>query len=109
MLKEKRNLKQLSLNSVFITLFCHVFCCVLPMIGVIVGLNAFGMFLHAYEGVFITLNIISIIAGFYFTYLHKVKKNCDHNHCHNDRSKIVFWIATGLSLLLMIVPHIFEA
>jgi uncharacterized membrane protein len=71
------------------------------MLGWIVGLNLVGLVSHTYEWVFITLNVISIFFGFYFTYLHKLKKNCDHSHCHKT-NKRVYWIATILSITMMI-------
>lgn len=77
------------------------------MIGLILGVNLLGHAFHAYESVFITLNLISIVFGFYYTYLHKVKKQCDHDHCHK-KSKTAYWIATIVSLILMIVPHFME-
>jgi hypothetical protein len=77
------------------------------MLGLILGLNAVGLAFHAYEGVFIGLNIVSIAFGFYYTYLHKVKKKCDHDHCHT-RNRTIYWIATVLSLLMMLIPHLIE-
>jgi uncharacterized membrane protein len=77
------------------------------MVGLIIGVNVMGVMFHAYESMFITLNLISIAVGFYYTYLHKVKKNCNHDHCHS-RNKKVYWIVTVISLLLMIIPHVIE-
>lgn len=89
-------------------MLCHSLCCVLPLVGWIVGLNLIGVITHAYEWVFISLNILAIIGGFYYTYPHKVKKKCDHDHCHSNVNKRVYWIATIVSVVLMILPHLVE-
>ena len=76
------------------------------MFAVVLGINFFGNIFHLYEPIFIGINIISITLGFYFTYLHKQNKKCNHEHCH-DRSKTAYWIASILSIGLMIVSHKF--
>jgi len=106
MLKEKTSIKKAVINSIFITFFCHIFCCVFPMLAVVLGINFFGSIFHIYEPIFIGINIFSITLGFYFTYLHKETKKCDHKHCY-DRSKIAYWIASILSIGLMIFSHKF--
>jgi hypothetical protein len=98
--KEKLNLRKITINSIIITMLCHSLCCVL--LAWIVGFNVVGSALHAYEPIFIMINLVAIIGGFYFTYLHKVQKHCDHNNCHKTNKK-VYWIATVISIVLMIV------
>ena len=107
MLKNKINLTKLSVSSIVITMLCHSFCCILPIFGWVVGLNVIGAVMHQYEPIYIGLNIISIIVGFYVTYYHKKKKNCDHTHCHKINAR-GYWIATIISLGLIIIPHLIE-
>jgi len=104
-LTAKRNLNKLSIIGIGVTLFCHTFCCILPMVGLIFGMNILSFSFHEYEEYFITLNLISIFLGFYFTYLHKKKKKCDHSHCHNTNEKIAYWIVTFISLVVLFIPH----
>lgn len=85
-------------------MLCHSFCCILPVFGWVVGLNILGATLHAYESIFIVLNVMAMLGGYYYTYLHKIRKRCDHQHCQTVNKKI-YWIATILSLILLIVPH----
>jgi lipoprotein signal peptidase len=98
--KEKINISNLTIGSIWITLLCHSFCCILPMFSFIVGINMVGTILHDYEGYFIVLNLLAIVVGFYLTYFHKKKKHCDHKNCHSTNKKF-YWISTIISLIVM--------
>ena len=101
----KNYLNKIILGSIITTMLCHSFCCILPLVGFMVGFNIIGAVMHSYEWVYIILNIISIIVGFYITYFHKKKKNCDHTHCNNSNVN-TYWIATSISIVTIIVLHV---
>lgn len=105
MSNEKRNITKVVLNGIWVTVLCHSLCCILPIFGVVVGLNILGDFLSRYEEWFISLNIVAMLGGFYLTHIHKKKKHCDHKNCHSDNMKTYYWIATGVSLFLIFLSH----
>jgi predicted Co/Zn/Cd cation transporter (cation efflux family) len=104
-LKEKINIGRIAISSIVVTMLCHSLCCILPMLGFIISFNVVGAVMHQYEYVYIILNIVSIVVGFYITYFHKKKKKCDHSQCHKTNVH-GYWIATGISIFLMIVSHL---
>lgn len=102
MLKGKINLRKQSINSIIVTMLCHSFCCLFPILGMLVGANISGIIPHTNEVLLIALNVLFILCGFYFVYFHKISKDCDHTKC-NKTTQITYWIATVLSIALLIV------
>lgn len=96
------------LSVMFVSLIAHSLCCVMPVICFVIGLTSMGHyleFMHEYEGLLIVLNLVSIAVGYYMYYLYK-KSSCSHKHCHPSRKP--FWIITVSSILLMIIPILYE-
>jgi uncharacterized membrane protein len=93
---------------ILVSLIMHSLCCVMPVICFLIGLTTVGHFMeifHEFEWIFIILNVVAIAAGFYMYYLHNYS-GCNHRHCHP--SKKPFWIISGISLSLLVVPHIYH-
>ncbi len=102
------NNKKSVLSVILITLIAHSLCCIMPIICFMIGLTSIGQHvevIHQYEGLLIILNVLSIVFGYYMYYLHRQSK-CSHKHCHS--SKKPFWFITIMSILLIIIPHIYE-
>lgn len=101
-------MKKRVIQIIYTTLFAHSFCCVLPIICFFIGLTSIGEYLtifHEYEWVFITLNLLAIVGGFFLFQIHKTKSSCTHDNC-NHLSKKSYWIITSISIFLIIVPHL---
>jgi hypothetical protein len=97
-------LKKSFFSGIIFTFVAHSFCCGLPLIGVLVGVNGIGYFLHEYEVYIILLNIALIVFGYYVHYHHKKKSNCSHKHC-TSKEKHYYWATTIVSVLLMILSQ----
>jgi len=83
-------------------------CCVFPVALSFTGASgfAFAMTLAPYRPYFLGLALISLAAGFYFTY----KVDCGEDSCGTPRRRklqlLSLWIATILVLAMLAFPYL---
>lgn len=86
-------------------------CCVFPLALSFLGASglAFAAALEPYRPYFLGLTLISLAAGFYFTY-RSVEEDCVPGTCVASKSRklqvLFLWIVTVLVLALMAFPYL---
>jgi hypothetical protein len=96
-------MKVLIKSGIILTLFAHSFCCLLPLLGMLVGINVLGNFLHGMAPFLILLNVVFIIIGFFVSRYHNSDGLCGHKHCRKNKISYIKY-SVG-AILLMAALH----
>ena len=91
--------------------FLASLCCIGPLVISVIGAGSLGFAaaFMPYRTYLLAFTILSLTAGFYFTYRkHEVK--CADGTCKVESAstlnKVILWVAAGVALVFMFFPQI---
>jgi len=106
-------LKNASLIGSVLTGVLASACCIGPIVFAVLGISGAGFILkfEAYRPLFAGIAVLFLVVGGYLTYKKPAPMDCEPGSlCANPKSsrlnKIVFWAATVIVVLALLVPTI---